>query len=177
MDSKPMPWEAAWEIRFWEESRRTGILPVSYTHLQVEEERAKLSYSKEEGCYIYKQELDPLAIAETYQIDYITIDDEAGNSNTYYLENGVLADFEDNVISNAQFTVVETEAQDSDAKGPALKNVKAITSQTKPTDEFQVEFEVEDEMGVADVEVTYKNSISQQMCIRDRLSGNWLCFE
>lgn len=129
---------------------------------QVEEERAKLSYSKEEGCYIYKQELDPLAIAETYQIDYITIDDEAGNSNTYYLENGVLADFEDNVISNAQFTVVETEAQDSDAKGPALKNVKAITSQAKPTDEFQVEFEVEDEMGVADVEVTYRNSISQQ---------------
>ena len=88
---------------------------------QVEEERAKLSYSKEEGCYIYKQELDPLAIAETYQIDYITIDDEAGNSNTYYLENGVLADFEDNVISNAQFTVVETEAQDSDAKGPAAQ--------------------------------------------------------
>ena len=129
---------------------------------QVEEERAKLSYSKEEGCYIYKQELDPLAIAETYQIDYVWILDEAGNSNTYYLENGVLADFEDNVISNAQFTVAETEAQDSDAKGPALKNVKAITSQTKPTDEFQVEFEVEDEMGVADVEVTYKNSISQQ---------------
>lgn len=129
---------------------------------QVEEERAKLSYSKEERCYIYKQELDPLAIAETYQIDYVWILDEAGNSNTYYLENGVLADFEDNVISNAQFTVAETEAQDSDAKGPALKNVKTITSQTKPTDEFQVEFEVEDEMGVADVEVTYKNSISQQ---------------
>lgn len=129
---------------------------------QVEEERAKLSYSKEEGCYIFKQELDPLAIAETYQIDYITIDDEAGNSNTYFLENGVLSDFEDNVISNAQFTVAETEAQDSDAKGPLLKNVKVLTKQAKPTDQFQVEFEVEDEMGVADVEVIYKNSTSQQ---------------
>lgn len=129
---------------------------------QVEEERAKLSYSKEEGCYIFKQELDPLAIAETYQIDYITIDDEAGNSNTYFLENGVLSDFEDNVISNAQFTVAETEAQDSDAKGPLLKNVKAITSQAKPADQFQVEFEVEDEIGVADVKVIYKNSTSQQ---------------
>lgn len=132
------------------------------SELQVEEERAKLSYSKEEGCYIFKQELDPLAIAETYQIDYITIDDEAGNSNTYFLENGVLSDFEDNVISSAQFTVAETEAQDSDAKGPVLKKVKAITSQAKPADQFQVEFEVEDEMGVAEVEVRYKNSTSQQ---------------
>ena len=129
---------------------------------QIEEERAKLSYSKEEGCYIFKQELEPFAIAETYQIDYITIDDEAGNSNTYFLENGVLSDFEDNVISNAQFTVAETEAQDSDAKGPLLKNVKVLTKQAKPTDQFQVEFEVEDEMGVADVEVIYKNSTSQQ---------------
>lgn len=129
---------------------------------QIEEERAKLSYSKEEGCYIFKQELDPFAIAETYQIDYITTDDEAGNSNTYFLENGVLSDFEDNVISNAQFTVAETEAQDSDAKGPLLKNVKVLTKQAKPTDQFQVEFEVEDEMGVADVEVIYKNSTSQQ---------------
>lgn len=89
---------------------------------------------------------------------------------TGYSENGKellthyypTSDFEDNVISSAQFTVAETEAQDSDAKGPVLKKVKAITSQAKPADQFQVEFEVEDEMGVADVEVIYKNSTSQQ---------------
>lgn len=120
-----------------------------------EEGSAKLSYSEEEGCYIYEQELSPLALAETYTINSVFIKDEAENFRGYYDRGGEILDDDGNPLPESKFTVVESAAPDTDTTYPILKKVTARTTEVAPKEEFQVDIRAEEESGLDSVILGY----------------------
>ncbi len=119
-------------------------------------------YSKEQQGYILNGKLDNTIVKGTYILSEICIDDKAGNTTAYFLDEAgeylkaELWNGKVSVINPCEFTVTQSTAADEDFIGPVLKGITLVSDNSvEPGGTLQYLLDIEDAHGLTEVLLMY----------------------